>query len=282
MDHHGQLLDALAESPLFTHVWVSDHLQEGERPVLEAWTRLSYLSGRYPRFAYGHFVLGQNYRNPALVAKMAATVAHLTDGRYLLGIGAGWLESEYRSYGYPFPAPADRLEQLEEAIHVVRAMWTGGPASFTGRHYRIDNAYCRPAPPRPIPIMIGTNGRRALRIVAKHADIWNWDAPVEAYAEPHARLMRECAAIGRNPREILLSAGTEVHLPDDPADFRPGEVRYGDPLVLGPRPRDVVDRLAPMVGMGVRHFQVYLDDLRSAERFRDEVAPRLADIADGD
>jgi alkanesulfonate monooxygenase SsuD/methylene tetrahydromethanopterin reductase-like flavin-dependent oxidoreductase (luciferase family) len=276
LDHHARILDAVSPCEHVTTVWASDHLQERTAPMLESWTRLSYLAGMYPRFTYGHFVMGQGYRNPALVAKMAATLHHLSRGRYVMGLGAGWLEEEYRAYGYDFPRPRVRLEQLEEAILLIRTLWRDQPATFTGKHYSIENAYCEPRPTTDIPILVGTSGEKALRIVAEHADAWNWDAPLDAYEKSYTTLLRHCEEVGRDISEILLTAGTEIHLPHREEDFEPGEMRYGDPKILGPRPETVIEELLPMVELGVRHFQVYVDDVVSAERFCEHVAPALA------
>src|SRR5438477_13015772 len=138
--------------------------RSGDRPVREGWTLLTYLAGAFPRFRYGHLVLAQSYRNPALLAKMAATLQHLSDGRFILGLGAGWHEEEYRSYGYPYPSGGTRVAQLAEAIELIRAMWTDSPASYRGVHYQIESAYCEPRPDPPIPILVGTNGPKALAV----------------------------------------------------------------------------------------------------------------------
>ena len=123
-----------ALSPEFTTLWVSDHMQFGDAPVLEGWTRLTYLAALFPHLKVGHLVLGQGYRNPALLAKMGATLQHLTGGRFILGIGAGWHEEEYRAYGYGYPSRGARVAQLAEAI---RSSGPCGriPATFHGEHY---------------------------------------------------------------------------------------------------------------------------------------------------
>ena len=156
--------------PAFTTVWRSDHFQVGDADIWEGWTELVYLAALFPDLRFGHLVLGQSYRNPALLAKMAATLQDLTGGRYILGLGAGWLEEEYAAYGYDYPSGGTRVAQLAEAIQVVRAMWAESPATFHGEHYRIERAVCLPKPEPPPPIMIGTNGPKALRVVARHAD----------------------------------------------------------------------------------------------------------------
>src|SRR5262249_50332700 len=169
---------------LFTTIWASDHLQEGAENRFEAISRVSYLAASFPDHRVGTLVIGQGYRNPALLAKAAATAQYLSQGRLTLGIGAGWHEEEHLAYGYGFPSPRTRVEQLEEAIQILRGMWQGGPFSFQGRHYDVTDAYCIPKPDPPIELLVGTNGHRALKIAAMYADAWNWDAPMQAYGAP--------------------------------------------------------------------------------------------------
>src|SRR5690349_20640993 len=135
-----------ALSPAFTTLWLEDHFQVGDSEHLECLTTLTYLAALYPRLKVGSLVLGQGYRNPALLAKMAANLQALSGGRLILGLGAGWKEDEYRAYGYTFPPVKTRMEQLEEAIQILRALWTTAPATFVGRHYSIHDAYCVPHP----------------------------------------------------------------------------------------------------------------------------------------
>ena len=169
---------ALEGRPRFVHDRLDlDHLQFGDDPLSEGWTLLTYLAATFPRFRYGHLVLCQNYRNPAVLAKMAATLQELSGGRFVLGLGAGWLEEEYRAYNVDYPRPGIRVQQLAETIEIARAMWTQSPATFTGEHYRIDGAYCEPRPDPPIPILVGTNRRKAIAVAARLADSWCWDGP---------------------------------------------------------------------------------------------------------
>ncbi len=135
LSYNRACIEAL--SPAFTTLWLEDHMQVGANDALEPLTTLSYLAATYPQLNVGTLVLSQSYRNPALVAKMLANLHTLTDGRVILGLGAGWKEDEYRSYGYPFPPLKTRMEQLEEAVQVIRAMWSTQPATFEGKHYSI-------------------------------------------------------------------------------------------------------------------------------------------------
>ena len=278
MTHERTVLEMAP--PVFSTVWISDHLQFGNDPMLEGWTRLTYLAAAFPRFRYGHLVLSQSYRNPALLAKMAATLQLLTGGRFILGLGAGWHEEEYRSYGYDYPSGGVRVAQLAEAIEVMRAMWTQSPATYHGTYYHVDDAYCEPRPDPPIPIMVGTNGPKALAVTARLADMWNWDGPWDAvYRKPYETLRRECEAIGRPFEEITLTCGFQVSLPDDPAtfvasvthDFYPGQVFP----IVGPTPADAIREIELLVDAGVSHFQIDFRDMTTYRRFIDEVVPAV-------
>jgi len=119
----------------FDSAWIIDHLQFGDDDLLEGFTALSYVAALHPQLTFGHSVLCQSFRNPALLAKMGATLHFLSNGRFILGLGAGWHAEEYRAYGYDFPPPRVRVEQLEEALQIIKAMWTEEQASFAGRYY---------------------------------------------------------------------------------------------------------------------------------------------------
>jgi len=139
----------------FDSAWLVDHLQFGDADVLEGFTALTYMAARHPQLKFGHAVLCQSFRNPALLAKMGATLQFMSGGRFILGLGAGWHEEEYRAYGYDFPPDLVRVEQLEEALQIIRAMWTEEKATFEGKYYRVSQAHCEPRPD-PVPtVMIG-------------------------------------------------------------------------------------------------------------------------------
>ena len=278
MSHYRSVLERLPEQ--FTTVWISDHLQFGNRTTREGWTLLTYLAAAFPRFTYGHLVLSQSFRNPALLAKMAATLHEVSGGRFILGIGAGWHEEEYRSYGYPYPSGGVRVAQMAEAIEVMRAMWTDSPATFHGTHYQIEQAYCEPRPTPPIPIMVGTNGPKALAVTARLADWWNWDGPwEEVYRKPYEMLRRQCEEIGRPFEEITLTAGINVSMPEVPATFEPTYEHAFYPgqtfHILGPRPDDVIREVELLVDIGVKHLQISFEDVPTIDRFIQEVVPNL-------
>jgi alkanesulfonate monooxygenase SsuD/methylene tetrahydromethanopterin reductase-like flavin-dependent oxidoreductase (luciferase family) len=141
-----------------------DHLGNNEGD-LESFTTLAYLAALHPRLKFGHTVICQSFRNPALVAMMGATFQLLSGGRFLLGIGAGWDAAEHRAFGYDFPPARVRVAQLEEALQIIKRMWTEEKVTFLGQHYRVQDAACQPRPdPRP-PIMVGAFGPKMLREV---------------------------------------------------------------------------------------------------------------------
>ena len=273
----------------FASAWLPDHLMKGGAEMLEAWTTLTYLAAEFPSYSFGHTVLCQSYRNPALLAKMAATLDYLTRGRFVMGIGAGWQADEYLAYDFEYPSAGVRVEQLSEAIDVLRAMWTQSPATYEGRYYHVRDAYCVPQPSRPIPILVGGRKPKFMRVAAEKADIWQWDGPIERYRPPYELLVANCAEIGRPLSEVRLSTSGEIYLPADAADFPMApSSSFEDPAqdpsgayagemdwVLGPTPDDVVRGLAPLLELGVTHLTMYFWDRRSLRRFADEVMPRL-------
>lgn len=195
----------------FDSIWVPDHFHppvpESDKAtaVLECITTIAYLAAIYPRYDFGSIVIGQSYRTPGMLAKMGATLQLLTKGRFILGIGAGWKEDEYMAYDYPFPKPSIRIEQLAETAQIIRALWSETPASFAGKHYQIHEAYCEPkADPMP-PIMIGGGGEKhTLRVVAEHADWWNWAfGDKDVCAHKMSVLQAHCNEVGRDFQEIV-------------------------------------------------------------------------------
>lgn len=241
--------------------------------LLESWTTLSYLAAEFPRFTYGHLVDCQSFRNPGLLAKMGATLQYLTGGRFIMGLGAGWREEEYLAYGYDFPNPGVRVAQLAETIEILRAMWTQSPATYRGRHYRVEQAYCEPRPDPMIPIMIGSAGKKAMEVAARLADAWTWGGSLEERFKPLCeQLWRNCEAIGRDPCEIAIWCELEVEFPEDPADFlQSSQEEYK----LGPTTADAIAQLRPYVDFGVSHFILHVGDLPTLQRLCAEVLPEF-------
>jgi len=270
-------------APYVDSAWVVDHLMFDDEAVLEAFTTLSYFAALYPELKFGHAVLCQSFRNPALLAKMAANLHLLTDGRFILGMGAGWHEAEYRAYGYDFPSNAVRVEQLEEALQIIKALWTEEKASFNGKHYRIQEAYCEPKPVPMPPIMLGAFRPKMLGLTAKYADWWN----VSSTSSKDYRLFvehfeRACEEIGRDPATVRRSwiggcacaaSQTEVKkltegwLVDDDDNFD----------FVG-TPDHILEQLQPFIDLGVDYFIFDcggFPNLTTLETLIDKVLPAL-------
>ena len=204
---------------------VTDHFmpntREREGAMLEAWSTLSALAALVPRLRVGTIVLGNTYRHPAVVAKMAAQVDIISGGRLLLGMGAGWQENEHEAYGIPFYTMRERLERLDEACQVIRSLWTQKRSDFTGRYYQLSDAPLDPKPvqtPHP-ELMIGGGGERiTLRAVARKADLWNvWGGP-KVVARKGAILDEHCRALGRDPKTVRRSANMSLLITDKPEE----------------------------------------------------------------
>jgi F420-dependent oxidoreductase-like protein len=204
---------------------VTDHFlpntREREGAMLESWSTLSALSALVPRMRVGTIVLGNTYRHPAVVAKMAAQVDIISGGRLLLGLGAGWQQNEHEAYGIPFYTLGERLARLDEACQVMTSLWTERRSNFKGRYYQLSDAPLDPKPmqaPRP-ELMIGGGGERVtLRIAAKHADHSNiWGGP-QVLAKKRAILDEHCAAVGRDPKTITRSANMALLITDKKED----------------------------------------------------------------
>src|SRR5436190_18292250 len=204
---------------------VTDHFMpntpEKEGAMLEAWSTLSALAALVPRMRVGTIVLGNTYRHPAVVAKMAAQVDIISGGRLLLGLGSGWQQNEHQAYGIPFYTMRERLERLDEACQVMRSLWTEKRTTFKGHYYQLSDAPLDPKPvqtPHP-ELMIGGGGERVtLRIVAKHADHWNvWGGP-KVLARKGAILDEHCAAVGRDPKALRRSANMSLLITDKKED----------------------------------------------------------------
>ena len=262
--------------------WVIDHLQFGADPIMECLAFLAFHAGQNPGLRWGTLVLGQRYRNPALTAKIAATLQHLTRGRFILGLGAGDAEAEHLAYGYPFPPARVRVAELDEAARIIKALWRGEPATFAGEHYRVENALSIPAPTPPATLMIGGGGeRRTLRVVAEHADWWNADyyTPDE-YARKLGVLHDHCRAVGRDPAAIVPSCYMGISISRDPDRLirRRFMGHRGEVHVISGTPEEVVPQIAAFADAGVRHMQLNPLDFpqgESLELFANEVLPRF-------
>ncbi|MFH2109694.1 MAG: LLM class F420-dependent oxidoreductase [Candidatus Bathyarchaeota archaeon] len=287
-----------AERLGYESIWVSDHFfmtpDTVDTNCLECYTVLTALARDTRRLRLGAMVASQSYRNPALLAKMAASLDHISGGRLYFGVGAGWKEAEYRAYGYPFPGPGVRIRQLDEAIEVCRRMWTNDRASFEGKYYTVRDALSAPKPvQRPLPVWVGGTGTQTLRVAAKHADAVNfaWSQPPAFFGERLKVLERHCKKIGRDPAEIRKSAGLMVVMDETSEGVearlealrRRRDAEYMRYLSRQPPNVTVTpDALAELLGeyaaLGVGHFILrwhYGDELRSLKLFADKVMRKL-------
>ena len=219
-----------AELPVFDSGWVFDHfvaLGPDGGACHEGWTVATALAARTKRLQFGHLVLGNTYRHPALLARMAATLDVVADGRFVLGLGAGWHEAEHAMYGWPLPPIGERITMMENAVRVLRALWSEpGGATISAPPYELRDATCDPPPLTPggPKIWLGTQGmKRGLRITAELADGWNHTGDPATFTAKRDALLRFCEAAGRDPGEIEISA--QVFPQEDSAAMR--EVALG-------------------------------------------------------
>ena len=251
--------------------------------VFESMTTLAYLAAAYPKLVFGPIVLCQSYRNPALVAKMGANIQQLSNGRFIMGIGAGWYQPDYEAYGYEFSeVPSVRLAQMEEAIQIIYKMWREPPATFEGKYYHVKNAYCSPTPNPVPPLMMGMGGEKiALRMVAKYADWWNYCDTPDVYAHKLEVLRSHCEAIGRNFADIVKTwDGLQVAIGETEEEarriyeksiFRRKEALVGNP-------DQIAEKLKAYLELGVKIFFLRFDDFPNPaglKLFTEEVMPRL-------
>lgn len=198
----------------FDSIWFNDHLfTSSGKPYLECWTTLSALSTKTTKLRLGTLVLCNSYRHPSLLAKMAATLDVISEGRLEFGIGAGWQKKEYLAYGFPFPSASVRIQQLDESLQIIKKMWTEEKTSFEGRYFSIKDAICKPKPvqkPHP-PIWVGGTGKLLLKVVAKHANGSNFNSLSVDECEERLKVLKGfCDSFGRDFDEIQKSLFTSV------------------------------------------------------------------------
>ena len=262
---YADVLDAArhAETTGWDGVYVADHfmvlpsMAPEQTPTLECATVVTALAALVPRMRIGALVFGNTYRHPAVLANMAATIDHISGGRFVLGVGAGWQENEHEQYGIDLPPPRERLDRFEEALEVIRGLLERPRTTFAGRHYQLSDAVCEPKPvQRPLPILIGGSGeRRMLGIVARRADIWNtWGRP-DVIAHKSAVLDRHCAEVGRDPATITRSAQALVLLDAAPDEVEARAARSPLP-VIGGSADELVETLGRYAEIGVSEFIV--------------------------
>ena len=296
----------LADGGRFESVWVYDHFHTvpvpSQEATHEAWTQMAALAATTTRVRLGQMCSCMSYRNPAYLAKIAATVDVISGGRTEMGIGAGWYEHEWRAYGYGFPSAGERLAMLAEGVEIMRQAWTEGVATLDGVHYQVDGAIVRPLPLQPggIPFWIAGGGeKKTLRIAAQYAQYTNFDGSPEGFAHKSAVLEGHCRDLGRDYSSIVRSANYNVVIGRDQAEVEERlaaiEARFAqvlDPVAAKARaqelrsgplvgtPEQIVQALRGLERLGmtyaITYFAEIAHDTTGAELFAGEVVPALA------
>ena len=280
----------MAERLGYHSFWLVDHFWTIGMPevdLLEAVTMMSALAARTERVRIGTLVLCNSFRNPALLAKSLTTIDHISNGRLEVGLGAGWMEQEYRANGYEFPSVGTRLRQLDEGLQILKAMFTENRANFKGRYYTVTDAPNNPKPvqkPHP-PIMIGGAGEKVLlRLVAKYADRWNCPAGYRDFKKTLGVLHEHCRSVGRDPKDITVSEQLMVCIganraeADQKWEMAKGRKPFSFTAVKG-TPDEVVKQLREHVSWGVTMFTMMFADMappQTVELFAREVMPAFA------
>jgi alkanesulfonate monooxygenase SsuD/methylene tetrahydromethanopterin reductase-like flavin-dependent oxidoreductase (luciferase family) len=245
------------------------------------------LSAKTDKLRIGTMVICNSYRNPALLAKSLATIDHISNGRLEIGYGAGWMDEEYKAYGYEFPSMGTRLKMFEEGLHIMKAMFTEKRATFEGRHYKIQEAACNPKPvqkPHP-PITIGGSGEKVmLKLVARFADRWNCPAGYESFEHKFNVLKQHCKDVGRDINTIDISEQLLVCIGSSDAEV---EAKWKAAQMLKPfistgikgTPKQLIEQLKQRVAMGITTFVIFFSDFApppTIELFAKEVMPAFA------
>jgi F420-dependent oxidoreductase-like protein len=233
---------------MMDHYFQMEQLGGPPEPMLEGYTALGFLAGQTSNIELGLLVTGVTYRHPGLLAKIVATLDVLSGGRAMLGIGAAWYEREHTGLGVPFPATSERFERLEEALQICRQMWTGQEGAYEGRHYRLAEAVCVPAPLQdggPCILVGGSGERKTLRFVAKYADACNlFPFPLDVLRHKLEVLDSHCEAEGRDPAQVQRTMIVSEDPLDDVDAFLRSMEQYAalgiDQVWLGPRATDPV------------------------------------------
>ena len=268
--------------------YVTDHFavyspESGPGSVFESTTLVSAMASQTSRMRCGIMVAGNTFRNPGILAKIAVTLDHVSNGRMELGMGSGHTQFEHEQYNVPFFTQGRRIRMLGESVKIVRSLLTNERTSFEGAYYTIKDAFCEPKPvQQPLPILIGGIGEElSMRVVAESADIWNnWTSPdIETYKQKLAALQRHCKDVNRDPNEIRKSMHIKPVLGETEAEVR--ERAPGQPRARWQgTPEQLVEHLLTFVRLGVSDFVFMLDgpaDLRTLELLATRVAPHVRD-----
>ncbi|MEW6270518.1 MAG: TIGR03560 family F420-dependent LLM class oxidoreductase [Thermodesulfobacteriota bacterium] len=276
----------------FDSVWVCDHLYSvpmPNLPILEAWSELAAVAAITERVELGTLVTPPFFRNPAVLAKQLATIDHVSNGRVIAGLGAGWFASEFEGYGLPFPSVRERLRALDETCEILTRLWSEPSVTFAGKHFTLRDAICEPKPIRRPPILIGGGGERVLMgIAVKHAQIWN---NLAAFQHELGRkieaLKKRCDELGRDFADIEVSQQCVVVIAADDAAARAALEKAGriygghmgaalEEHGIWGTPARVIERIERHVKLGCTGFVIEFfgrDTREPARLFAEQVMP---------
>jgi alkanesulfonate monooxygenase SsuD/methylene tetrahydromethanopterin reductase-like flavin-dependent oxidoreductase (luciferase family) len=261
----------------YDSVWVGEHLlyRWPDRPPAgpwESWTAMAAIAASTSRVEFGPLVACTNFHNPALLAKQAATIDEISGGRLILGLGAGWNETEFRAYGFPFD---HRIDRFEEAFTIIRTLLRDGAIDFDGTYYQARDCELLPRGPRPVgpPLMIGSVGPRMLRITLPHVGSWNvwfFDTGNTPEGVPPLRDLVDsaCREVGRDPAEVERTVAVQVRLPGGQGRIQGGYAKDEYPPLEG-SPDKMAEVLRAYAREGIAHVQLVMDpiDRGSIEAF---------------
>lgn len=293
----NQLKETILESELlgYQSAWLDDHLMLNQTPNLECWTTLSALATVTKKIRLGTMVTCNSFRNPGLLAKMAATIDNISNGRLELGIGAGVQKNEHIAYGFHFPSSNVRIERLNEAVKIIKKMWTKNKISFSGKHYHIMDAVCEPKPiqkPHP-PIIIGGGGEKlTLKVTAQHADRFDWGflPSVEMYKRKLNILKKYSIMVGRHLDEIekscwpvgkIFIASDKEELQNIATQLLPKGAKLEKFFQINffGTPEDYIQLIEQYLNLGVTHFMLFFGDypdLRGLRLFAEKVVKKIS------
>ena len=266
-----ELLDMIRaiEDLGYDSIWIGEHLlyrwqDRPPRGPWEAWTVMAAIAASTTRVEFGPLVACANFHNPALLAKQASTLDEISGGRLILGLGAGWNETEFRAFGFPFD---HRVDRFEEAFTIIRTLLRDGAIDFDGTHYQARDCELLPRGPRPggPPLMIGSMGPRMLRMTLPHVDSWNvWFADTGNSPEgvPPLRDVVDaaCREVGRDPAEVERTVAVQVRLPGGQGRIQGAYAKAGPPPLEG-EPDQMAEVLRAYAREGIGHVQLVLDPI---------------------
>jgi len=290
-----QIRDTWLESEAlgFQHLWVYDHfLPTGTRiidgPAPDGWTLLTALSQVIKKPRLGTLVTCMTFRHPVALTKIATTLDHVSDGRAILAVGAGWHEPEHTAYGIPLPPPRERVERFAEGVHIIKSLWTRERTTFDGKYYQIKDAPFEPKPvqdPHPTIVIGGGGEKRTMAVAARYADEWNWNlnGTTKDYAHKLEVLREHCKRIGRDFNEIALSLNVDFLVSDDDrrienalkvhARSNNQTLQQARDATITGDPEEVIGKLQAYIDLGVRSF---IFSLRAPYEAKDK--KRLTDL----